>query len=97
MREFLDWMANTIRKPTLRDQNNVAGYERAQTLIAVLQKCGDNLTRANVMKQATNLDLELGMLRPGIKVQDHPDRLSSPSTSYSLFASTANNGRVSAA
>jgi len=26
------------------------------------------VTRANVMKQAASLDLELGMLRPGIRV-----------------------------
>ena len=35
----------------------------------VLKKCGDNLTRENVMKQAASLkDLELGRLLPGIKV-----------------------------
>ncbi len=75
VREFLDWMSKYNPQANLRDQDNVAGYERAQTLIAVLQKCGDNLTRENVMKQATNLDLEFGMLRPGIKVQDQPHRL----------------------
>jgi branched-chain amino acid transport system substrate-binding protein len=58
---------------SLRDQNNVAGYERAQVLVEVLKKCGDNLTRANVMKQAASLDLELGMLRPGIKVKTSPN------------------------
>ncbi|HEY0701943.1 MAG TPA: ABC transporter substrate-binding protein [Candidatus Acidoferrales bacterium] len=72
VRDFLDWMAKYNPKASLRDQDNVAGYERAQALIAVLQKCGDNLTRANVMKQASNLDLELGMLRPGIKIQTSP-------------------------
>ena len=44
------------------------GYQVAQTVVEVLKKCGDNLTRANVMKQAASLDLELGMLRPGIRV-----------------------------
>lgn len=72
VREFLDWMSKYNPKASLRDQDNVAGYERAQTLVAVLQKCGDNLTRANVMKQASNLDLELGMLRPGIKIKTTP-------------------------
>jgi branched-chain amino acid transport system substrate-binding protein len=72
VREFLDWMTKYNPQASLRDQNNVAGYERAQTLVAVLQKCGDNLTRANVMKQASNLDLELGMLRPGIKITTTP-------------------------
>ena len=41
----------------------------AQTLVQVLKQCGDNLTRENVMKQASNLkNLELGMLLPGIKI-----------------------------
>ena len=47
----------------------VYGYATAQTLIQVLKQCGDDLTRANIMKQAANLkDLELGVLLPGIKI-----------------------------
>jgi branched-chain amino acid transport system substrate-binding protein len=72
VRAFLDWMNKYNPKASLRDQDNVAGYERAQALVAVLQKCGDNLTRANVMNHASNLDLELGMLRPGIKIKTTP-------------------------
>jgi len=70
--EFLDWISKYNPSASLRDQNNVAGYERAQALVAVLKNCGDNLTRANVMKQAASLDLELGMLRPGIKIKISP-------------------------
>ena len=72
VREFLEWMRKYNPEASLRDQNNVAGYERAQALVEVLKKCGDNLTRANVMKQASSLDLELGMLRPGIKIKTGP-------------------------
>ena len=72
VRDFLDWMSKYNPQASLRDQNNVAGYERAQALVEVLKKCGDDLTRANVMKQAGNLDLELGMLRPGIKITTSP-------------------------
>jgi ABC-type branched-subunit amino acid transport system substrate-binding protein len=72
VREFLDWMSKYNSSASLRDQNNVAGYERAQVLAEVLKKCGDNLTRANVMKQAANLDIELGMLRPGIRIKTSP-------------------------
>jgi Zn-dependent M32 family carboxypeptidase len=57
---------------SLRDQNNVAGYERAQALVEVLKKCGDDLTRANVMRQASHLDFTLGMLRPGIRITTSP-------------------------
>ena len=72
VREFLEWMSKYNPQASLRDQNNVAGYERAQALVEVLRKCGDDLTRANVMKQAANLDLELGMLRPGIRIRTTP-------------------------
>ena len=52
---------------------NVAGYSYAQTLIHVLKKCGDDLSRENVMKQAANLtNLELPMLLPGIKINTSP-------------------------
>jgi len=72
VRAFLEWMSKYNSQASLRDQNNVAGYERAEALVAVLKKCGDDLSRANVMKQATSLDLELSMLRPGIRVTTSP-------------------------
>jgi branched-chain amino acid transport system substrate-binding protein len=72
VREFLEWMSEYNAQAGLRDQNNVAGYERAQALVEVLKKCGNDLTRANVMKQAANLDLEIGMLRPGIRIRTSP-------------------------
>lgn len=72
VREFLEWMRKYDTQASLRDQNNVAGYERAQALVEVLKECGDDLTRANVMKQAASLDLELGMLRPGIRIKTSP-------------------------
>jgi branched-chain amino acid transport system substrate-binding protein len=47
----------------------VTGFAVTQTLMQVLKQCGDELTRANVMKQAANLkDLEIGMVLPGIKI-----------------------------
>jgi branched-chain amino acid transport system substrate-binding protein len=73
VREFVDWMGRYNPQASLRDQNNVAGYERAQALVEVLKKCGNDLSRANVMKQAANLDVELGMLRPGIRITTGPN------------------------
>ena len=52
---------------------SVYGYLTAQTLAQVLKQCGDDLTRANVMKQAANLkNLELDLLLPGIKINTSP-------------------------
>jgi hypothetical protein len=42
--------------------------------VQVLKLCGDDLTRANVMKQATNLkDVSLDLLLPGIRINTMPD------------------------
>ena len=50
------------------------GYSAAQTLVQVLKQCGDNLTRDNVMKQATSLkNVELGMLLPGMRINTGPN------------------------
>lgn len=73
VREFVDWMAKYNPQASLRDQNNVAGYERAEAVVELLRKCGSDLTRANLMKQAAHLDLQLGMLRPGIKFHTTPE------------------------
>jgi branched-chain amino acid transport system substrate-binding protein len=55
------------------DGLNVAAYNVSQALVQVLKQCGDDLTRANVMRQATNLhDLALPMLLPGITVNTSP-------------------------
>jgi branched-chain amino acid transport system substrate-binding protein len=69
---FLVWMRTYNPEASLQDAQNVFGYEVAQTLEAVLKACGDDLTRANVLAQATHLDLELGMLAPGIRVRTSP-------------------------
>ena len=51
----------------------VYGYAVASTLVEVLKRVGDNLTRENIMKQAANLkDVEVPLLLPGIKITTGP-------------------------
>ncbi len=51
-------------------------YSVTSTLVEVLKKSGDNLTRENVMKQAASLKgLEIPLLLPGIKINTSPTRL----------------------
>ncbi|MGJ5043090.1 ABC transporter substrate-binding protein [Bradyrhizobium sp. HKCCYLRH1062] len=51
------------------DRVTVYSYAVAHTLLEVLKRCGDDLTRENVMRQATSLrDLDVPMLLPGIKI-----------------------------
>ena len=55
------------------DASVVYGYGVAQTLVQVLKQRGDDLTRANVMKQAANLkNFEPDTLLPGIKINTSP-------------------------
>ena len=68
--EFLD---KYYPEANRADASVMYGYTVAQGLVQVLKQCGDDLTRANVMKQAASLkDLELGGLLPGVKVNTSP-------------------------
>ncbi len=75
-KEWDDWVAYMKKyHPTgaMNDNFNVYGYTVAQLMVQVLKQAGDDLTRANVMKQAANLDLTLPMLLPGVNVKTGPD------------------------
>lgn len=64
--EFIDkYMPGADRT----DSALVYGYGAAQTLAKVLELCGDDLSRANVMKQSASLkDFVPDMLLPGVKI-----------------------------
>jgi branched-chain amino acid transport system substrate-binding protein len=68
-KEWAQFMDTYYPQGNRLDANTVYGHLVSQTLMQVLRRCGDKLTRFNVMKLAMELDdLELGMLLPGIKV-----------------------------
>ena len=53
----------------LIDGANVYGYGVARTLVQTIKQAGNDLTRANIMKQAANLkNFENDILLPGIKI-----------------------------
>ena len=55
------------------DQGYISSYMATQTLAEVLRRCGDDLSRENVMRQAASLrDFEVDVLLPGIKVNTGP-------------------------
>ncbi|HXE16740.1 MAG TPA: ABC transporter substrate-binding protein [Stellaceae bacterium] len=71
--DYLAFMKKYYPAGKPEDGLNVYGYAVAQTLVAVLKQCGDNLTRENVMKQATSLHgLQLPMLLPGVVISTSP-------------------------
>ncbi|QIO31433.1 ABC transporter substrate-binding protein [Bradyrhizobium sp. 1(2017)] len=74
MKKFYNFLAQYEPKANKLDAGVVFGYAAAQTMVKVLQMCGDDLTRENVMKQAASLkDFEPDTLLPGIKINTAPD------------------------
>ncbi len=73
MKGFLDFLAKDFPEGNKLDGSVMVGYAVAQTLVQVLKQCGDDLTRANVMKQAASLkDFRTEVLLPGIKINTSP-------------------------
>jgi branched-chain amino acid transport system substrate-binding protein len=67
--EWLAWMKKYNTQGNVNDAFTVYAYSVAQTMVAVLKQCGNDLTRESLMKQATSLhDLKLPMLLPGITI-----------------------------
>jgi len=73
-KEWVAFMKKYYPEGSLDDDFNVFGYTVAQGLVQVLERCGKDLSRQNIMKQAASIkDLSLPMLLPGIKVNTGPD------------------------
>lgn len=59
----------------LADSSNIAGYMAAFVTVEILKRCGDDLTRENVLRQAINLtNLTVPLLLPGITLTTTPTR-----------------------
>ncbi len=73
MNEWRAFMAKRMPGAELSDNNYVYGWMASRVMHHVLDKCGGDFSRANVLKQATSIDnLELPVLLPGIKVNTSP-------------------------
>ena len=73
VQEWRNLMARYLPNADLSDLYNVYGYFSAEMLHQVLKQCGDDFSRTNIMKKATNLhELALPMLLPGIKANTAP-------------------------
>jgi branched-chain amino acid transport system substrate-binding protein len=69
MKKFYAFLEKYFPEGNKLDGSVVYGYGVAQTLVKVLEMCGDNLTRENVIKQAASLkDFAPDTLLPGIKI-----------------------------
>jgi hypothetical protein len=72
--EYNRFMATWAPGDNAKDTGAIAGYVTAQGIELVLRRCGEVLTRENVLKQATTLDgVRLKMLLPGMTLSNSPD------------------------
>ena len=73
MTKFVAFLAKYYPDGNKLDGSLVYGYAIAQTMVKVLEMCGDDLTRANVMRQAANMkDFKPDILLPGITINTSP-------------------------
>jgi len=73
MKKYLDFMAKYYLEGDKTSIFNTYGYTTSQMLMQVLKQCGDDLTRENVMKQATSLkNVVLDLALPGIVANTSP-------------------------
>jgi len=71
---FLAFMKKYAPELDPNDKYSVFGYYGGAMVVSLLQQCGDNLTRDNVLEQATHMkDVTVPMLLPGIKLNTAPD------------------------
>jgi branched-chain amino acid transport system substrate-binding protein len=73
MKAWKEWMGKHNPGASLADASNVFAYSVSTLMHETLKKCGDDLTRENLMKQAANFQKSpLKMALPGITVSTSP-------------------------
>ena len=75
MKEFKDFFTRWYPRGDVADGSNTTGYISAYMTTKILEACGDNLTRENLLKQATSIPKTTApLLLPGITISTRPDR-----------------------
>src|SRR5665213_8451 len=72
MEAWTVWMDKYNPRISKSDYYGPYGYNIGYAVVQLLKQCGDNLTRENIMKQASHLDMELPLLLPGIRLKTTP-------------------------
>ena len=73
MKKFHAFVEKYIPEGKAMESTVLSGYSIAQTMEQALRMCGDDLSRANLMKQAANMKgVQLDGLLPGVTVNTSP-------------------------
>jgi ABC-type branched-subunit amino acid transport system substrate-binding protein len=74
MKKYFEMMDKYYSEGNRESLYNSYGFGAAELLVHVLRKCGDDLTRENIMKQAANIQSFTGSLSlPGTAINTSPD------------------------
>jgi ABC-type branched-subunit amino acid transport system substrate-binding protein len=69
MKDYFSFMKQWASGEDPGDPTGLLGYIWAQMLVEVIARCGDDLSRENLLQQATTIsDLQMPMFLPGIKI-----------------------------
>ena len=81
MKAYADFMKSIGMENMFTDSSAALGYLSATLVHRMLEAAGDDLTRENLMKQATNLNMkDLPMLLPGVTIHTTPENYSAFNT-----------------
>jgi branched-chain amino acid transport system substrate-binding protein len=72
MQRFRAFIAKYYPDADKSDSLTLTAYNLSTGLVEVLKRCGDNLTRENVMKVVANMDFEIDTYVPGIRIKTSP-------------------------
>jgi branched-chain amino acid transport system substrate-binding protein len=75
MKAWNVWMEKYNPRVDKSDYYAPYGYNIGYAVVQILKQCGNDLTRENIMKQASHLDMELPLLLPGIRLKTSPNDL----------------------
>lgn len=62
MQKFRTFMAKYYPEADRSESGPLTAFNLSAALVEVLKRCGDNLTRDNVMKIVTNMDFEINTI-----------------------------------
>jgi len=75
MKAWNTWMDKYNPRVDKSDYYGPYGYNIGFAVVQILKQCGDDLSRENVMQQASHLDMELPLLLPRIRLKTSPTDL----------------------
>ena len=69
MQRYRAFMAKYYPEADKSESGPLTGFTTSTALVNVLKRCGDNLTRENVMKMVADIDYEVDTYIPGIRAK----------------------------